>query len=263
MISIDPRFDGKLAQPNQVYKHWRTVNIDDLNRIAKGICRFPWSPVVWRDGYRKKVNFLCADLLVLDFDDGEMTLAEAVENYFCDYVHIIGTTKSHQVEKSDKPPCDRFRVVIPFEKRIRDLYTYEHQLRAARRNYPIDGGCKDGGRYFAQCKEIVSVNTEGEVWNIVAPPPKRKSTPRAIKYLKNGVIPPKAREIFEHGLMPGMRNDSFFMLGLYLKELYPPEKIFDIAWKKYLDNGYEYDEDLMEELKRAVVRGATKTNTFA
>ncbi len=74
-----------------------------LEELAEAITNHHWSPIVWQRNCRKRDNFLSCRLMVLDFDDPGYSLAQCL-NDWCDTVHIIGTTKSHQKEKTDPPP---------------------------------------------------------------------------------------------------------------------------------------------------------------
>jgi len=51
--------------------------------------------------------------VILDIDEG-YSLDQARQE-FADYIHIIHTSTSHQVEKGDKLACDRFRILLPFD----------------------------------------------------------------------------------------------------------------------------------------------------
>ena len=73
-----------------------------------------WSPIIFKNNYRKSINFKSCQFLVLDYDDG-YSLNKAIEE-FKNYKHIIATTKSHQVKKGDKV-CDRFRVILFLKRR--------------------------------------------------------------------------------------------------------------------------------------------------
>jgi hypothetical protein len=59
-----------------------------------------------------------SEIIMFDFDDGYPLEKCAA------YLHEVGisayltTSKSHQKEKGDKPACDRYRVMIPFDKPI-------------------------------------------------------------------------------------------------------------------------------------------------
>lgn len=141
--------------------NWRWAKLTDYARIGRCMSRFVWSPIVWRDGKRKGDNFLGALYCVLDFDDGFMSLAEAINEVFADYKHIIGTTRSHQCSTKDGKPikkCDRFRVLLEFEKPIFDLHTYSNNMQDMIERYDTDDSCKDGARFFYSCDNIMSTN---------------------------------------------------------------------------------------------------------
>lgn len=136
---------------------WRWAQVSDFSRIAKCMVTYPWSPIVWRNGHRAKKNFLTCKYLVLDFDDGELSLESAINNTFVDCRHVIGTTKSHQKAKGDKPACDRFRVLLEFDEIIDDLKVYEYNMRRYIEIYGADMQCYEGGRMLYPCVEIVSI----------------------------------------------------------------------------------------------------------
>ena len=123
-----------------------------------------WSPVVWSSGERLQKNFSAAQWCVLDFDCGEMSLGEA-QNTFCDMVHVIGTTKSHRVEKNGRC-CDRFRVALRFSEVIRDLRVYRYNMAKMTHNYPCDSSCRDGARYFFPCTQIVSICDDEDAFQV-------------------------------------------------------------------------------------------------
>jgi hypothetical protein len=186
-------------KPHAYAAGFRVADLDDVKRLAVGISKFVWSGIIWKDGKRRQDHFLHSDWCVLDFDSPEMSLAEAIR-IFCDCRHIIGTTKSHLVNKGGIQ-CDRFRVAIPWSRRITDLHEYRYNMGRMANAYPIDGQCKDGARYFFPCKEIVSVSEEEYVQEVHAappPPPPR----RAIQ----GAMPGLVRYQLTHVLGIGNRN---------------------------------------------------------
>lgn len=136
----------------------------DLQRIAKGICQFAWSGNAWKGGYRRKENFLFSDYCVLDIDDEQhdFPLKQALK-VFCDMQHIIGTTRNHQRDKKGKGICDRYRVVIPWQRRIDELELYEGNMLALLTQFDsLDASTLSGAQHFFPCATIVSVSTEGE-----------------------------------------------------------------------------------------------------
>lgn len=139
---------------------FKPTMVSDLDKIAQVVTQHTWSPAHYLRGYRKKENFIAARLCVLDFDDGQTTLDEAVDNLFPDYIHIIGTTKSHQIKKSGVV-CDRFRVILWFDELIQERFQYEENLKLVYGEYTVDPTTKEAGRMYYPCREIVSVNRDG------------------------------------------------------------------------------------------------------
>lgn len=122
-----------------------------------------WSPLIWTDGRRGKDHFAGCEYIAIDCDNGVTTLKEAVEwCKDCGVAHIIGTTKSHGKEKISpsgkrEPGCDRFRMVLKAETLCKDIETYTQNMSWFIKYFDADKACKDGGRFFYPCKEVVSM----------------------------------------------------------------------------------------------------------
>lgn len=139
---------------------YRTLPAETATEVAAAAEKSVWSPIIWRGGKRLRANFQESRLAVLDFDDGEMTLDGAINN-FCDMTHFIGTTRNHQKVKDGKPACDRFRVALFLDRPAAALSDYEYTLRLLAKKYPIDNAAVDGARFFYPCSKIVSINDDG------------------------------------------------------------------------------------------------------
>lgn len=133
-----------------------------MSLIRDYILNYVWSPCVWKDGQRKKENFLSAHFLALDFDTpGDETLEE-INHALQDHKRIIATTRNHQKEKNGIT-CDRFRLILPFDKPITNLEHYEQNMRCAVKKYPwVDRNALDGARYFFPSNKIVYFDDESE-----------------------------------------------------------------------------------------------------
>lgn len=179
-----------------------SINIDNrakggdyakVLRLSSYILKNPWSPLVFKEGmngvHRNKLkkggigpnrhtkNFLFSDWAVLDYDDGQVTLEEAI-NTFCDCVHIIGTTKSHTAKQH------RFRVCVPWSERITDLNKFLFNQEELVKHHDTDGQCKDAARFYFPCVQIVSINAEGFRATVKDPP---KEIPKKVyKHSKTG-----------------------------------------------------------------------------
>ena len=176
-----------------------------------------WSPIIWMDGNRKQDNFLRADFVALDFDDGELSLDEA-KRIWCDSNHIIATTKSHQKEKGNKRACDRFRVVLELSRSLNELKHYKETMRHLVDRYPCDPACKDGGRFFYPCTNVVSVCSDGYQEDPVMLSPAReafretKKMQRLHKYQMTGEYPLWLNAFLEDGVCIGDgRNHTVYV----------------------------------------------------
>lgn len=141
--------------------------LKNMNMLPKVILSDIWSPCIWNFGKRLKANFVEAHFLALDFDEpGEETLEELNQG-LQDHKRIIATTKSHQKEKAGLI-CDRFRLIIPFDKPITDLKTYEYNIQLALKRYSwADSSAKDAARFFYPSKEILYCDTQSEyLWEV-------------------------------------------------------------------------------------------------
>lgn len=129
--------------------------IGDFERIGSVICKHPWSPIIFKNNYRKSDNFDMADLIALDFDSGEWTLKDA-ENFIIEnnFTGIIGLTKSHGKQKGNALPCDRFRLIIKSTKTCFDRDSYEYTLSQLTKMTPSDKSCKDAARFYYPCSAI-------------------------------------------------------------------------------------------------------------
>jgi hypothetical protein len=148
------------------HSHFHTIDVG-RETFKKHIISSIWSPMLWRNGVRGNANFLACSMVVLDFDSGIWSISDTID--FLNetgYKGFMGTTKSHQKEKVTplgvvSPPCDRFRLCLILEKPITDLTRYRMQMVDIMKAIPVDKSCKDGGRFFYPCTEIIWERAEG------------------------------------------------------------------------------------------------------
>src|SRR3954469_7209482 len=81
----------------------------EVVEIASVITKQNYSLGTFKDGIRRKDNFIHAEAIGLDFDGG-YPLSQAIED-FKSFQHIIAPTRSHQIDKNGKVE-DRFRVIL-------------------------------------------------------------------------------------------------------------------------------------------------------
>lgn len=140
-------------------KNWRGVNASSASEVAKIVSTYVASNCLWANGVRLKKNFRLAEWLGLDIDDG-MKLNEALE-IFESYLHVIGTTRSHQKEKKGVT-CDRFRIFLKLSERCTNRNDLELTASKWIKSHGADRSCVDAARMFMPCKEIISVKFHGK-----------------------------------------------------------------------------------------------------
>jgi len=228
------------------------------------ICTKAWSPIIWEDGFRKKQNFLTSEYLSLDFDDGRWTL-DAALTWVMEhgYKAIIATTKSHQLEKiSSKgvvtPATDRFRVVIPFSREIDDIETFEYNMKEVMKICPVDISCKDGGRFYFPCKEIVHFLDGGNYPVIEYTDAMKKENSdgllnhkkKLLEHKKNSTISRWVFSVLYGNTKTGDRHKTAYRMGAELKACgWTLEAIYAVC------NSTNLKDIGVDELQRAVTNG--------
>lgn len=160
------------------------VEVSSMDELARLIVASPYSLGVFKDDYRTKANFVQAESIGLDFDDG-VTLAEA-EELFKDYSHIIAPSRSHQVEKNGVVQ-DRFRVILFLSTPITDAKVFEATWFSLYQKYPkLDKACKDASRFFYPSKYIHSTKTGGLKVDVVESYPELPDSAKDWSYQATG-----------------------------------------------------------------------------
>lgn len=222
-----------------------------LEVIAKHV----WSPVIFKGGKRTNANFEYAAWGALDFDDGLYTLEQAKREW-CDTIHIIGTTRSHQISKNGLI-CDRFRIIFIWDKIITHSNDYRHNIKLLIDKYNADPACSDPARFFFPCSEIVSFSNEGFAQEIKkTDKPKfsqREIDEKYAQYKENGYIPAWIKGLLNYGCQEGERNKSVLRLGIYLTKLGKSEEEIVAMIARSPIKANDFDEN---EIKRAVSNGA-------
>lgn len=229
-------------------KFFRVVNPQNLHQIINVITKRVWSPLVWQGGRRRSDFFMSCDWLVLDFDDGRWTLEDA--KTFCkakSYAYILGTTKSHQIAKGKNPACDRYRLIIPWNGRIKDIRVYKQNILRIASLIPCDPQCFDAARPYLPCKEIVAFSTgSGMPWyDYVAP--------RKIEYPKRaqGIVPSWLHAKMLTVPAHGERNKHAFQLAMCLAR-------FGFSEDQVINEVLRAPIDLPESEKRITARSGYK-----
>lgn len=259
MISVHPnRRDLGLGLAYS--KGWTVWPTNDVRLIATALLRNATSPIVFNDGRRRRSEFAGADWIALDFDFG-VSLAEITDT-FCDHIHIIGTTKSHQIEKNGTPACDRFRLWLRVLQTITSAEVYESTVRYYCRKYEADPQAVDAARLFWPCREITSFADQGFYAEVHKPEPRRETTvcrPAAGGYYRQ--IPSWVNSWLANGVDVGQRNITSNKCGYWLgRNGYSEDEITAMVLDSNVWQGEEKNRQLLKEVRDAVRSGMEYAN---
>jgi hypothetical protein len=206
LISISKSSSDKPWTHNKFLR----ADVTNGSNFAAAICRWHWSPILWRDNIRLSDNFESCRLCVLDFDDGAVSVDAAIKALKeLGYWFIIGTTKSHQISKGDLPPCDRFRLILRFESEITDAEHYKQQMIRVARLWPCDKGALDAARKYAPCREIIA-SQAGEALKVSDKEAPKERWVNRDYFIGEKKIPQWIKDILTQGIAPGQRNRTLF-----------------------------------------------------
>lgn len=231
----------------------------DLDSIAKIIRSNNWSCGHFKGGYRNNQNFVEAYTIAIDVDNDsehKMTLEEAKAK-LKGIQSILSTTKSHQIKKGGRPPCDRFRILLFLEEPIKNQQDYLATWEEARKLFPAaDAQCKDPARFYYPSKAIVS-KTKGRRFPVKKYSPPEPKAPKSDSTIK-GILSQATLEFICKGAPEGQWNARFTKAVIDLREqLYSKEEASEmlaLACRKY--EGQLTDGDLasLESVYRKELR---------
>lgn len=222
--------------------------IETLRDIVNIATKSVWSPIIWRGGERRAVNFLFSDYLVLDFDSS-MQLPEALDT-FKDYQCFIATTMSHQKRKKGHV-SDRFRVVIPWEKRIENLNLYRGNMEHLVEHYESDADCVDGARLYKKSPQVVFFN-EGEPMEVKNIKPKAQYEKNVIPLAPPRIMPGWLQDLINRGMCgePGRNAAGFKIAAAMFRQGYSDNEVL-FGLKKSFGVGDLSDSELNRIVKNA------------
>ncbi len=252
--------------------------------LGETICKFPWSPSIFKNidyisikgenkgkNYRNNKNVDQVSFLGLDFDGGcsiEEVKSILVKNKLAG---IIGTTKSHQKIKTtsngvQKPACDRFRVLMEFDKPLKSDAELKALWPKIIRMFPhTDEACKDAARFFFPCTKIVATlkgrKFPTQMDTLPTPTEKKnlkesKERPKSKTREKGGTtVEQKGRmaratnNFIVFGAEDGNWHAAFFKAGIDLKEQgYSFKETYELLRKASTNSKRELDDQDMYQL---------------
>jgi len=217
-------------------QYFHPQKITSFRELAEYTTRSAWSPILWYKGRRCIANYERCQFLVLDYDQGKPTIKDMITTMRrAGLMYFIGTTKSHQKVKT-KPSgkteaaCDRFRLVVALKNEFNpEPLRFKWQMVLMMRRWPIaDASCKDQGRFFFPCREIVEIENGKPLELPDAPPVDKlrerlnKRTIRNIKVERQGGLPKWVDDFINHGVYGSSRRNTCFSV---------PAELARYGWK--------------------------------
>lgn len=244
------------------HSRFRVLCVSGRGAFCNYVTHNVWSPIIWEAGKRLRKGFVSCHYAALDFDEG-WRISDAVRWVGTKGISaIIGTSKSHQIQKGAKPPCDRFRLIFPFHEPITDRRDYEWNMERLILETGADKACSDAARYFFPCKEIVFKNQGiGASWFKApeakdATPADRAALRESYKTMLEDGFPGWVHSLINHGVEA--RHKACFRLGATLIWTgMPEEQIVAMILKGPLGAIGQAD------VARAVANGVRKTREEA
>ncbi len=144
---------------NRIINHPANITPEELaHQLIKGKTFTPgyFNKKVNGKIRRRIENWTSQQILCLDFDDGTMTIKEALDE-FKDTAMFIYTSFSHTENHH------RFRVVFATEEVMNNYNDMTNTLLYLMNDYPVDEQCKDGSRLFYGGNDLYVINYNNRI----------------------------------------------------------------------------------------------------
>ena len=213
-----------------------SVSWDELEALLKTT---NWSPAVYNDKTRNLANYKGHPHLFAFDIDGGMTLAEAKEN-FSGYQCLIQTSRNHQKVKnagttSEKPACDRYRVVFVLSEPIETDEDFKATWEAYADLYPLDPQTRSSSMYFFKSTETYFNNTHGKPLQVVKAKDWNEAKGATFTFTKEegstkGKVSKMSEDFLSFGAPPGMFNVRLFKCAVdHLEQKFTKEEFLALC----------------------------------
>lgn len=121
----------------------------EFQKIPEITVKNYYSPFVFKDNTRNSKNFVSANVIILDIDEG--LSIEQAKAMLDGYRSLIVTTRSHQkTEKNGKTikARDHFRIAICLKEPITDAANYKKIIKELIHVFGADKACSDLARFY-------------------------------------------------------------------------------------------------------------------
>lgn len=196
--------------------HFEPKKVKGINDLADVIKEKNYSLGVFKDNYRNRDNFVQAEAIGLDVDDG-ISIDEAIDK-LKGYKCIVAPTKSHRKDKGGKV-ADRFRVILFLEEPITDIDDYYETWYSLQEEFPfIDKACKDPSRFYYPSKSTAKVRVRGRTIKpkkyVPKPEPEKVEVPDGAR----GDLSKETLEFLLLGKANGSRHDTLYKAAVDANE---------------------------------------------
>lgn len=263
MLSIHPEREGYPVHG------WESLPCYDPQDLAEKVRSSVWSHIIFAAGHRKEHFFHCAYYFVLDVDEG-MTKAQAREK-FKDYYAILTPTKSDGIEKRNKkgvvtkPACDRYRIIIPFDKPCFNIDVYRYTTKVLTEQFGGDMQAIDAARVWQPSTDAQWIRPDldelGQRLEWIYDVPEEETTEHKNKQIKswlddvvtNKKLPTRAANFMNGNIKPGKRNQELFYTAcVLLAKGWSTEKLKDMVYSLPEMEGHEDVDTTIKSAARRV-----------
>ena len=234
---------------------WRYRKAETPDDLIPIVTKFPNTPIEWRAGERSSKNFLRAIWIGIDVDEG-LSLADGIK-IFQPYIHLIGTTRSHQKDKGGRI-ADRYRVFLKLNAICTDAAAYKATVSKVVAHVGADRSAVDAARIFWPVTKIVSCQPCGRYVRLLQVDG-RNDTIRAARIEKvskdyHRKIAPFVRDYLTKGCPDGRRNATAFKCAVWLARCgFGEEEIFGMLWGSAIP--INHSDKVRAEIEKAVKNG--------
>jgi len=213
-------------------KGWKYAYAATVGEIERYITRYRTATAIWKNQTRKKTNFMFAEWICVDVDQG-LSLENA-KKQVANYVHLIGTTRSHGKEKKDATDpsqtivCDRYRVYLRLMSRVTDIDMYEATGKRWCKVFQGDSSGALASQMMRPVTQIVSKKFYGKAivpyadYELIEKKKKKFiSRDRSLNehYAPGKILPGWAENVLRYGCAWNSRDKVIYMLGRDAKKI--------------------------------------------
>ena len=251
---------GKDYNNSRVAYGWGSVEIPwEHDKIVDLTTKCGISGNEFSDGHKVKDSWIGTSAIMLDFDDGKMTVDQLLSKQTilgCD--SFVFSSQNHQKKKGSEPACDRLRVLIPLDEPIiSEIERHQIEQKFIREFPGLDPGFMGKARYFAHGNTLVSSFVGGKGYfnwkkfvDEILPTEEDDNHQLDVQQ-------PIQRDFLINGVSQGNRDNACFQAACTLRDsgysheeafillkkgadkCNPPFKVEDV--NKKLDSAYTYD----------------------